>query len=281
MRVKGLGVFLFAAVFAVLLSFFVSAQAGTCTFDPVSKNTKNFINEVPSLNEKLQNCPVPLDSAASRVFGSSEIVQLTILRSDGTSTSFLFLISGGALSGISVGGGVYGFEVLMDECTFDTILSADSRSGAFAYMYIQGKVKLLSKGFWNRIKLTVARLFLGSAMKKMATPVDMECLKTDGEICQHGGECQSGNCVGVGQGPPWTYRCSCDPFTYKTSCPLEPVVQVDPDTGLRPAGELCDHGGQCETGNCVGVGQGPPWTYRCSCDPFKFTTAGPPGCTNQ
>jgi len=36
------------------------------------------------------------------------------------------------------------------------------------------------------------------------------------------------------------------------------------------AGELCEHGGQCKSGNCVGAGFSPPWTFRCSCDPFKF-----------
>ncbi len=42
--------------------------------------------------------------------------------------------------------------------------------------------------------------------------------KAVGELCAHGGECQTGNCVGVGQGPPWTYRCSCNAFKYETNC---------------------------------------------------------------
>jgi hypothetical protein len=45
--------------------------------------------------------------------------------------------------------------------------------------------------------------------------------------------------------------------------------------GLKEVGEVCAHGGECITGNCVGVGQGPPWTYQCSCDPFRFATTGP------
>ena len=43
-----------------------------------------------------------------------------------------------------------------------------------------------------------------------------------------------------------------------------------PKSEKKPAGAICNHGGECKSGNCVGVGQGPPWTYQCSCDPFKF-----------
>jgi len=50
-------------------------------------------------------------------------------------------------------------------------------------------------------------------------------------------------------------------------------TKVNVNTGevvKKSAGEVCQHGGECKSGNCVGVGQGPPWTYQCSCDPFKF-----------
>jgi len=91
-----------------------------------------------------------------------------------------------------------------------------------------------------------------------------------GAVCQHGGECESSNCVGVGMGPPWTYRCSCDPFRYTTSgCAVD--QSLVPRT--KQNGAVCQHGGECESGNCVGMGQGPPWTYGCSCDPFVFRTA--------
>ena len=46
----------------------------------------------------------------------------------------------------------------------------------------------------------------------------------------------------------------------------------NPAQGKKEPGEICAHGGECRTGNCVGVGMGPPWIYQCSCDPFRFTT---------
>ena len=97
-----------------------------------------------------------------------------------------------------------------------------------------------------------------------------------GEVCDHGGECTTGNCVGVGDGPPWTYKCSCDPFRFVAAgtdgeCPPGSVTtQAQEQKAGLGIGEVCKNGGECESGNCVGVGQGPPWTYKCSCDPFVY-----------
>ncbi|MFC2174810.1 hypothetical protein ACFLQ2_02975 [archaeon] len=87
-----------------------------------------------------------------------------------------------------------------------------------------------------------------------------------GALCDHGGECESGNCIGVGQGPPWTYKCSCDPFKYVVEDPCQPT-QPAQTTG-KAVGETCNHGGECVTGNCIGIVPGQ--LYKCSCDPFKY-----------
>lgn len=43
----------------------------------------------------------------------------------------------------------------------------------------------------------------------------------------------------------------------------------------KAVGEVCDHGGECQTGNCIYAGgEGPDRTYKCSCDPFKLTSVG-------
>jgi len=95
--------------------------------------------------------------------------------------------------------------------------------------------------------------------------------KPAGAVCAHGGECDSSNCVGdgIGGSTSWTYRCSCDPYRYTTT-------GCKADSSLVPRtkdnGQVCAHGGECQSGNCVGMGQGPPWTYGCSCDPFVFRT---------
>jgi len=54
-------------------------------------------------------------------------------------------------------------------------------------------------------------LFFGRA----AEPVSLSCenYKKPGELCSHGGECTTGNCVAVAPGSR-TSRCSCDPMHY-------------------------------------------------------------------
>lgn len=262
-------------IITVLFALFIVpiAVSAACSFQPVSKDTSAFLAEIPSLNTQLVGCPMPLDGAGKALLGNNGAVQLTITRSNGDTASVLFTISGGAISGVSQGTGTHGFEIIMTECQLDSILSSSSRYGAFAYLFTNGKVAIVAKGFWNQLKMRVARMFFMGAMKKAAVAVETDCLKMDGAVCQHGGECKSGNCVGVGQGPPWTYQCSCDPTTFKTNCAVPPVP-VTNSNGKRPAGELCEHGGQCSSGNCVGVGQGPPWTYRCSCETSRYSTTG-------
>jgi len=113
-----------------------------------------------------------------------------------------------------------------------------------------------------------------------------EQLKRVGEVCGHGGECETGNCVSVGQGPPWIFECSCDPFKYVPTdtsgkCPPGSQVKHEQAHYTKKVGEVCAHGGECETGNCVAVAPGSR-TMECSCDPFKYVPADtngncPPG----
>ncbi|MEK6968313.1 MAG: hypothetical protein AABX51_06795, partial [Nanoarchaeota archaeon] len=54
-------------------------------------------------------------------------------------------------------------------------------------------------------------------------------------------------------------------------CP--PIVSGGVAQQKKDVGATCNHGGECTTGNCVGVGMGPPWTYQCSCNPFRMEYA--------
>ncbi|NTV24264.1 MAG: hypothetical protein HGA85_07915 [Nanoarchaeota archaeon] len=256
----------------IILLISLSGAYAACDFSPVSKDTVGFLAEIPSLDTKLSNCPVPLDSSSKLIFGNNQQVQLTITRADKSTSYVLFTITNGALSGLTSGAGKHGYEIVIAECDLNSVLGASDRAGAFIYMYLQGKAKIVPKGLWNLLKFASAKLLASGSLKKAAVPVESSCLKQNGDVCQHGGECVSKNCVGVGQGPPWTYKCSCDPFTFKTSCPAASQPAPSNPSSKKPAGEICQHGGECTTGNCVGVGQGPPWTYRCSCDAFKYVT---------
>jgi hypothetical protein len=92
-----------------------------------------------------------------------------------------------------------------------------------------------------------------SSTSKPATPK-----KPAGQLCANGAECQTGYCLGVVPGKE--YRCSGKQLTYTTfgcsSSSSLPAKNRDP-------GQLCDNGGQCKSGMCLGVVPGRE--YRCSC----------------
>lgn len=50
------------------------------------------------------------------------------------------------------------------------------------------------------------------------TETQVKGSKKPGEVCQHGGECATGNCIGIGPDFGKVYQCSCDPFKLDTSC---------------------------------------------------------------
>ncbi len=363
-------------VFAIIM-LSAAAMAQECSLELTSPNTQAFLNEIASLNEQTQKCPIALPDAAKLVFGD-EIVQLDIVRSLGTE-SVLFTNQGGVLKSIERKSGGATYLGTIKECAMDAMLGAETRAGALAFLILNNHVEIKGLTLWRRLKLFAVRPFLNMYFKKVQTEVPVNCegpaaqggigpyqgkrvcdfyqqnkklvscevsgtadnfcltvmgspharaekcdnggqiicslpcdmppgtvtptmcpfdndrargkqaaplswcpttattsaqpaKKPAGALCNHGGECQTGNCVGEGQGPPWTYRCSCDPFRYVGGpCPTTQTSTAPPGQKKNP-GDVCQHGGECRTGNCVGVGSGPPWTYKCSCHPSRFET---------
>lgn len=95
--------------------------------------------------------------------------------------------------------------------------------------------------------------------------------KQPGEVCKHGGDCASTFCLGTGR-PYGTdlQQCSCKQSVYDITCKGQPTTTL-PATG-RKAGEVCQHGGNCASGKCIGTGR--PYgsdLQQCSCSWDKLT----------
>jgi len=117
------------------------------------------------------------------------------------------------------------------------------------------------KMFVANIGMFIAGFFLPQPAAKYAA----------GHVCQHGGECTTGYCLyAYGQGADRTYQCSCAQLTLVVQDPCT-ANPLQPGQGTNKGiGETCNHGGECASTYCVGVGQGPPWVYKCSCDAFRY-----------
>jgi hypothetical protein len=53
-------------------------------------------------------------------------------------------------------------------------------------------------------------------------------------------------------------------------CNQTVTVNTGSAKGTKRAGELCQHGGECATGNCLGQPSDQGIKYFCSCDPFRL-----------
>lgn len=267
----------------LLLAWSVSAQQD-CLDAITAKDTRSFLNEIPSLNAQLGTCANEVPSPADR-FLKDEIVSVKIFMQDGSTEPFTVTTQAGKITDIeAVGASKPTFIVGLGECEFDTILRTSNKLGAIAYMYQQNKITLSAVGFFNRLKFGVVKLFINPVFKRIAEETTTACSTAGGDaaekkevgaVCQHGGECKTGNCIyDTGEGPNRIYRCSCDPFKLVTTpgCPQTPEY---PESNLGQPGDICQHGGQCESGNCIYVGgAGADRVYKCSCDPFNYVPYG-------
>lgn len=258
----------------------VSMQAlAASIFDGIqSTNTKDFLNEIDDINDNLGN-------TGDVDLMKNEVILVKIFMTDGSTETFSVKIEDSKVTEIKAGTPPrQTYSISMGECEFDAILASSNRGGAFADLYLKGNIEIKARGFLNRIKFLFVKPLMKMGFKKIRVDTPLNCMtptsltagnKGVGEICNHGGDCETGNCIYVtGQGADRVYKCSCDPFKYDATpgCPKE---RDYPESGQGKPGDICQHGGQCETGNCIYVtGAGADRVYKCSCDPFKYTTIG-------
>jgi len=261
------------SIFALMFVPMVFAQC-----EITSKNTADFLNEIPRLNSEIPGCNVEIPPPMGILFGN-DVINVQIVRNDGSRDVFRVTTEDRMLTSIELGGSDNpSYVAAIAECAFDNVLQSENMMGSLAFLYDSGHLSIGGHGVLNTIILRVATLFARGAIQDMGQETEVMCPpKAVGEVCNHGGECTTGNCIYVsGQGAERTYRCSCDAFKYdpytdsQGNCPGEITY---PETSTGKPGDVCQHGGQCETGNCIYVaGEGAGRIYKCSCDPFKFET---------
>jgi hypothetical protein len=167
MKIKSIIVVMFVVV---LLSAQVSAAS--CIDEVESKNTVDFLTEIPDLNTKLDG--VACDNKVS--FFKNEVILAKISIEDGSEESFTVTTQKGLFSKIeNVQADKPSYIISTGECEFDTLLNAESRSGVFAYLYIEKELDIQAMGFFKKIGFFFVKLVLNPIMKKMQTPVEIAC----------------------------------------------------------------------------------------------------------
>jgi hypothetical protein len=264
--------FVFVSLLALLFLVAVAWAQDDCTI--TAKSTAEFMSAIPGINTMLSTCDGTLPWPLNWLFGS-ETINIQVVMQDGTKSVFAVVTAGGKATSVAAGGSDKPtFVITLGQCEFDTILRSDDKMGVMSFLYTGKKIIVGPVGWWKNLVFNGVMLFAGGPLKKAAVETPVACSTPGGTaqgklpvgaVCNNGGECESGNCLGVIPGQ--LYKCSCDPFKYVELNPCPPPAQP-PQGTHKKIGETCNHGGECESGNCLGVIPGQ--LYKCSCDPFTY-----------
>lgn len=160
-----------------LASLFVAGLASAqCSVSVSASDTDGFIQEVPSLDSQLQNCPQVLPFPLNQLFGNQDVL-FNIALQNGNTQSFVFTTSGGSLSGVSSSGTGSGYTIEITQCGFDTALREDDFK-VYGQLWSGGDLTISATGFFKKMLLGVLKPFVGSALGTPATPYTISCSNT-------------------------------------------------------------------------------------------------------
>jgi len=175
---------LLSLVVIIMMSGLVVAQ---CQVTVNSDSTRDFLKEIPTIDQALKVCPRELPNPLNFLF-KNQRVKMDIDMTDGATEIIITEIKNGFLSGISWGGTGTGtgtgtgYTISMSECAFDTALRNGNSMGVYSYLYQQNEITLTGSGLTKRILLFLLSPFINSATQKAQTPVTIECSERPGII---------------------------------------------------------------------------------------------------
>jgi hypothetical protein len=152
----------------------VSIVSAQCQVTVQSESTRQFLKEVPTINQALKVCPQELPFPLSYIFKNQKVVTI-IQMIDGSTETIIAETQNGFLMGLTWGGTGTGYTVTITECGFDTALKNGNSFGVYAYLYQQNQLSISANGIGKRITLLVLSPFISSAANKLQTPVTIEC----------------------------------------------------------------------------------------------------------
>ncbi len=136
-----------------------------CPVKPTAKNTKSFLDEIPSLSDKFKQCPTKLNSAVSKLVGNGW-VQVIIKMKDGSEQQLGVQLNNGQISSMQKGSVQSAYTVRTDEEAVDLLLNTENKFGVFSTLYNAKRITISANSFFKKIKLFFAKPILGGVAKK-------------------------------------------------------------------------------------------------------------------
>jgi len=198
----------------VVLSFILLPSimaAADCSVK--ATNTVDFFKEIPDFNAKLADCNLAIPSPVNNLL-KNDLVNVQVVRNNGSKDVFMIKVENKMVKSIELGSSNNPtYVATLAECALDNVLQAEDKAGALAYLYSKKHLTIGPHGAWRNIIFNVVMFFARGAVASNAKEIPTTCPKKPvGQLCNHGGECETGNCIGVVPGK--VYMCSCDAFRY-------------------------------------------------------------------
>jgi hypothetical protein len=152
---------IYSATIVMFFSLLAFVSAGVdCSEISKATNTAEFIEEIPSINNALEECEAVLPSSAGFLISSGNILA-SIEMNDGTTKDFHIVLDKKRFVSIKEGSGQsFKFKAIIDEETLDKIISSEDSAAEALAAYEAGKIKVEAKGIVNKIKLMIAKMFI-------------------------------------------------------------------------------------------------------------------------
>lgn len=156
--------------FFMYLSIFILVTAATyaCEISIDAINTDAFIQEIPSLNEKVTACSPEIPGYMKVLYKNGDFNVKV-----GDSKQFMLTLTKGKLTSFTADiSSKPSYTAYISEADFDKILQSENMMGTMAYMYKQKRAKIEANPFSRKITLFFIRPFLNFGMGKAQVPLE-------------------------------------------------------------------------------------------------------------
>lgn len=191
----------------------IPAAFAACTLNTGANDLQAFLTDIPNINAGLASCPVDLPPVVRNLYANADFTVVV------GSSSFVGTVAGGKIISLSTTAKQTKYTVTISEADFNTLFN--NAVPAFTWLYANKRITIKANTFWSGVRLGFTRPFLSMANWFQPKPTQGQ----PGDICQHGGECDSGYCLGIpnndlsGQAQGGrTYKCSCEQNRFNFNC---------------------------------------------------------------
>lgn len=136
--------------------------SSVCGVLVASTNTQSFLNEIPSVDSKLQTCTILIDGSINSLVGNGDVL-VEVTMNSGSVENFYITIANKQITHITAGTTNSKYTVMTSEATMDKILSSNDVLNDILDAYNNKEIKVVAHGFFNKIKFFFAKFFIPKA----------------------------------------------------------------------------------------------------------------------